>query len=252
MSERDDLDMMVAEFVLGTLPKEERDALQARRAREPELEALIQQWEARLAGMLDGVEPVSPGPELFARIQRTIDQQTDHQYAAPEARSAAPDNVVSLRKQLTRWRWSTAIASAAALVLVAVLATQPEPDPQAQSFVAVFQHNDEQPAFLLTVDLNSRQLNIQPVTAQPQPDKSYQLWMVAEEYGPNPRSVGVIGDNFTLDQAALRDYDPETLRGATFGISLEPKGGSPTGQPTGPAIHGFLYPTSADQGKGRN
>ncbi|BEH13828.1 anti-sigma factor [Marinobacter shengliensis] len=248
MNERDDLDMLVAEFVLGTLPKEERDALQARRAREPELEALIQQWEARLAGMLDGVEPVAPGPELFARIQRTIEQQP----SAPKSPSAVPDNVISLRKQLTRWRWSTAIASAAALVLVAVLATQPEPDPQAQSFVAVFQHNDEQPAFLLTVDLTSRQLNIQPVTAEPQPDKSYQLWMVAEEYGPNPRSVGVIGENFTLDQAALRDYDPETLRGATFGISLEPKGGSPTGQPTGPAIHGFLYPTSADQGKGRN
>ena len=42
-------DVMVAEFVLGTLPEEERDALHARRAREPELEALIQQWEARLA-----------------------------------------------------------------------------------------------------------------------------------------------------------------------------------------------------------
>lgn len=193
MSERDDLDMMVAEFVLGTLPEEERDALQARRAREPELEALIQQWEARLAGMLDGVEPVEPGPELFARIQRAIEQQP----SAPKSPSAVPDNVISLRKQLTRWRWSTAIASAAALVLVAVLATQPEPEPQAQSFVAVFQHNDEQPAFLLTVDLNSRQLNIQPVTAEPEPDKSYQLWIVAEGYGPNPRSVGVMGDNFT-------------------------------------------------------
>lgn len=248
MSERDDLDMLVAEFVLGTLPKEERESLQARRRSEPELEALIQEWEARLAGMLDAVEPIEPSPELFARIQKTINQQA----AAPATSGAAPDNVVNLRKQLTRWRWSTAIASAAALVLVAVLATQPEPEPQAQSFVAVFQHNDEQPAFLLTVDLESRQLNIQPVTAEPEQDKSYQLWIVAEELGPSPRSVGVMGENLTLDQSALRDYAPELLRDATFGISLEPKGGSPTGQPTGPAIHGFLYPTSADQGKGRN
>lgn len=247
MSERDDLDMLVAEFVLGTLPKEERESLQARRAREPEIEALIQQWETRLAGMLDGFEPVEPGPELFARIQRTIEQQQ----SAPEATNPTPDNVVSLRKQVARWRWSTAVASAAALVLVAVLATQPEPEPQTQSFVAVFQHNDEQPAFLLTVDLDSRQLNIQPVTAEPKQDKSYQLWIVAEGYGPNPRSVGVMSDNFTLDQAALREYDPETLRDATFGISLEPKGGSPTGQPTGPAIHGFLYPTAANETSGQ-
>jgi anti-sigma-K factor RskA len=236
MTERDDLDMQIAEFVLGTLPADERAALQARRERDPALEARILEWEERLAGMANEVEPVTPGPDLFARIERALGQD-DNQ-------------VVVLRRQLNRWRWSTAVASAAAMVLVAVMAFQPAPEQAPESFVAVFQHDDQQPAFLLTVDLESRQLNIRPVTAEPRPDKSYQLWIKADELGPNPRSVGVLGDQFELDRAALKQYDPDLLREATFGISVEPPGGSPTGQPTSPAIHGFLYPTGDEPENG--
>lgn len=104
------------------------------------------------------------------------------------------------------------------------------------------QMENQQPSFLLTVDLQNRQLNIRPVTAEPQPGKSYQLWIKADKPGPNPRSVGVLGDRMQVDQGALKQYDSALLREATFGISLEPPGGSQTGQPTGPAIHGTLYP----------
>ena len=235
MSEHDDLDMQIAEFVLGTLPADERRALNARRLLDPAVDARVQQWEERLAGMADDVAPVRPGPELFAEIERVLDQQT--------AQSTQPDDtasLVTLRRQVNLWRWSTALASAAALVLVAVLTLQPASAPE--SFVAVFQHDDQQPAFLLTVDLQNRQLNIRPVTAEPQPGKSYQLWIKSDELGPNPQSVGVLGDQMQLDKGALKQYDPALLREATFGISVEPPGGSPTGQPTGPAIHGYLYP----------
>ena len=101
-----------------------------------------------------------------------------------------------------------------------------------------------QPAFMLSVDLNNRQMQIRPVTAEPMQGKSYQMWIKADSLGPNPRSLGVLNDNFELERAALRDYDPELLKEATFGISVEPEGGSPTGQPTGPAIHGYLYPVA--------
>ena len=241
MTERDDLDMLVAEFVLGTLPAQEREYVETRRSEDPEVEALILQWEERLGRLAEETEPVQPSPALFAKIEKALDRIESTPRKAAEA-----SNVVALRSQLKRWRWSTAIASAAALLLMAVLVFQPQPTPQTQSFVAVFQHNDEQPAFLLTVDLKEQRLNIRPVTAEPRPGKSYQLWIKADELGPNPRSVGVLGNDFELDEGALRSYDPALLKEATFGISVEPEGGSPTGQPTGPAIHGYLYPTDGD------
>ncbi|WP_150911171.1 anti-sigma factor [Marinobacter halotolerans] len=229
MTERDDdLDIQIAEFVLGTLPSDEREALKARREQDPTLDARILEWESRLSAMADDVEPVEPDPALFARIEQTLGRDDS--------------NVIALRRQVNRWRWSTALVSAAAMVLVAVLTFQPQPEKATESFVAVFQHNDQQPAFLLTVNLEDRQVNIRPVTAEAKPDKSYQLWIKADELGPNPQSVGVLGDRFELDNDVLKKYDPALLRNATFGISVEPPGGSPTGQPTGPAIHGYLYP----------
>ncbi|BFN14963.1 anti-sigma factor domain-containing protein [Marinobacter sp. RI1] len=233
MIERDDLDMLAAEFVLGTLPVEDRQRVQRLRTTHPELDAQILQWESRLSALNDEIEPVDPAPGLFARIERSIDQL--------EQASSQHNEVVRLRQQVSRWRLSTAAASIAAILLIAVMML--EPTPTESPYVAVFQHNDEQPAFLLTVDLARKQLNIQPVTARPAGNQSYQLWIKDDELGPTPRSVGVLNEHFEVDPAALTNYDAELLRRATFGISLEPRGGSPTGQPTGPALHGFLYPT---------
>ncbi|MEX0606305.1 MAG: anti-sigma factor [Marinobacter sp.] len=247
MTDRDDLDMLAAEFVLGTLDADERASVTRRLVAEPELNALVEEWEVRLAPLADSIQPVTPDPELFARIERQIDAE---QHTPTEQPSPANSTVIALRTRLRRWQWSTGVASAAALLLIAVLVLQPRPESAPQSFVAVFQQNDQQPAFMLSVDLNTRQLSIRPVTAEPLQEKSYQLWIKADPLGPDPRSLGVLNDNFELDRAAaLQNFDPELLKQATFGISIEPAGGSPTGLPTSPAIHGFLYPVSGTSGQ---
>jgi anti-sigma-K factor RskA len=250
MTDRDDLDMLAAEFVLGTLDARERATVVMRRQSEPDLDEMIVAWERRLAALADEVTPVTPDPDLYQRIKQQIDAIEARQTGASND-NEGNSNVISLRKRLRRWQWSTALASAAAIVLVTVLTFQPAPEQGPQSFVAVFQQNDQQPAFMLSVDLTNRQMQIRPVTAEPMQGKSYQMWIKADSLGPNPRSLGVLDDNLKLDRAALRDYDPELLKEATFGISVEPEGGSPTGQPSGPAIHGYLYPV-ADGASGRS
>lgn len=248
MTDHDDLDMLAAEYVLGTLEAEAREAVARRRRREPDLDARILAWEARLAPLGDEVKAVPPGPDLLARIERRIEalEATPEEGPARQRRSADPAQLAALRRRLRLWRWSTGLASAAALVLAVALLAPVDRTPDEPPFVAVFQQNDRQPAFLLSVDLASRRLSVRPVTAEPMPDKSYQLWIKEASLGPDPRSVGVLDDDLSLEAGALRDFDPELLKRATFGISLEPPGGSPTGQPTGPAIHGYLYPTGGD------
>jgi anti-sigma-K factor RskA len=63
--------------------------------------------------------------------------------------------------------------------------------------------------------------------------------MVAQPGAP-PHSLGLIGDDEFTVRAALSDYQPAAITGATYGISLEPAGGSPTGAPTGPVRHAKL------------
>lgn len=53
---------------------------------------------------------------------------------------------------------------------------------------------------------------------------------------PAPRSLGVIGDK-EFTRAALSAYDPQTINEATYAVSVEPPGGSPTGVATGPIVY---------------
>ncbi|MCK2044571.1 anti-sigma factor [Chromohalobacter sp. TMW 2.2299] len=251
MTDHDDIDMLAAEYVLGTLDAEERAEVARRRRHDADLDARILAWEARLAPLGDEVKTIAPGPDLLARIERRIDAlETQPDDTTDDRRETGNTDgtaqVIALRRRLGFWRGCAGLATAAALILAVVLIVPFNETPNAPPLVAVFQQDDQQPAFMLSVDLDSRRLNVRPVTAKPLPDRSYQLWIKAEALGSNPRSVGVLNDNLSLPADALSDYDPELLKQATFGISIEPPGGSPTGQPTGPAIHGYLYATDQD------
>ena len=245
MTDHDDIDMLAAEYVLGTLDAGERTEVARRRQHDADLDTRILAWEARLAPLGDEVEAIAPGPDLLARIERRIDEleTTSRTPPRPEGDPDGTAQVIALRRRLGFWRGCAGLATAAALILAVVLIAPFDDRSDEPPFVAVFQQDDQQPAFMLSVDLDSRRLNVRPVTAKPLPDRSYQLWIKAESLGPEPRSVGVLNDDLSLPADALSDYDPELLKQATFGISIEPPGGSPTGQPTGPAIHGYLYPT---------
>ncbi|MEO1853402.1 MULTISPECIES: anti-sigma factor [Chromohalobacter] len=245
MTDHDDIDMLAAEYVLGTLDAEERAEVARRRQHDADLDTRILAWEARLAPLGDEVEAIAPGPDLLARIERRIDEleTSSRTPPRPEDDTNGTAQVIALRRRLGFWRGCAGLATAAALILAVVLIAPFDDRSDEPPFVAVFQQDDQQPAFMLSVDLDSRRLNVRPVTAKPLPDRSYQLWIKAESLGPKPRSVGVLNDDLSLPADALSDYDSELLKRATFGISIEPPGGSPTGQPTGSAIHGYLYPT---------
>jgi len=106
----------------------------------------------------------------------------------------------------------------------------------------VFQKDGTSPAFVLAVDLANRTLSVRRVAADLPPGKSYQLWIAADKLGPGMHSLGLV--NAAGVQHAIAGIDPAVVQQATFGVSLEPEGGSPTGQPTGPAFVAKLIPTS--------
>lgn len=119
---------------------------------------------------------------------------------------------------------------------VEVVQVAAPPPPQAAQFVAVLQQNAAPPAFILTVDAATRNFTVRRVGAAPQPGKSYELWLVSDRL-QRPRSLGVIGaSDFTI-RPSLAAYDGETIDRATYAVTLEPEGGSPTGVATGPILY---------------
>lgn len=106
----------------------------------------------------------------------------------------------------------------------------PAPPSPAQ-LVAVLQQNAAEPAFILTVDQATKTFTVRRVGAAPPPEKSFELWLVSDKL-PRPRSLGVIGESDFTSRAALASFDADTINQAIYAVTVEPAGGSPTGNPT--------------------
>jgi anti-sigma-K factor RskA len=65
----------------------------------------------------------------------------------------------------------------------------------------------------------------------PPDDRGFELWAIGP--GAKPRSLGIIPPDGRIELGTL----PVSIgEGTTLAISIEPKTGSPTGQPTGPVV----------------
>jgi len=267
---------LAAEFALGTLDADERAQVESLMSVDGDFKALVESWEFRLGVLNQMVGSVEPRPEVWDRIKAAIGVSEPQaplvlpeavrpaQPFAPEDIAPAPavdnSNVIRLSRQARRWRsiasFTTAIA-AALVALIAVGAYQPDllPDairprprtqvvevktpptqaPPSAQYVAVLQKDGGSPAFILTVDAATRNFTVRRVGAQPEAGKSYELWIVSDKL-QRPRSLGVIGGNEFTTRQVLSGYDPELVNQATFAVTVEPPGGSPTGVATGPIV----------------
>lgn len=237
MTTFDDIDDLAGEYVLGTLDTAERAQVAARRLREAPLDAAIRDWELRLSPLNDSTKSASPPADLLQRIERRIDEIKKSDLTVV--------NIADLQRRVQRWRRVAVAASAiAASLMVVVGVREGLYRDQTQTYVAVFAKDDVLPAFYFTIDLKSRELTIRPVGAERQPGKTYQMWIASDQLGPSPQSLGLVDDTLAPTRKSLTNFDPNLLQKATFGVSLEPTGGSPTGKPTSPALHSKLLPVS--------
>jgi anti-sigma-K factor RskA len=262
MIHNEDQEALAGEYALGTLDAEERAQAERLIADDAEFAARVGFWERRLGELHVMVDPVEPPPTIWEKIRERIGgMPPTAAVRLPDvdrmARAAPPSNVIGLSHRLRRTRAVAAGASALAATLAlfvtaslfkpdllpAKLRPQPReivrtvelPAKEPARLVAVLQKDAGGPAFLLTVDTAKRTLTMRRVAAEPEPGKSYELWLVSDKF-PAPRSLGVAGNGEFTQQALQASYDPDTVNNATYAISLEPEGGSPTGAPTGPVL----------------
>lgn len=92
---------------------------------------------------------------------------------------------------------------------------------------------EQQGQWVVSADKALTQLRVTPL--QPVAigaNNSLQLWLIPA--GQQPVSLGLLNAQETT-QLKLAARDP--LKNAVIAVSLEPQGGSPTGQPTGPVLY---------------
>lgn len=202
-------DILAAEFVLGTLPLEAREAAATRIRRDAHFALAVARWEHRLAPLNAGYEDV-PAPDLLPKIEARLFG------AAPKRQSRNP-------AFWKGWFGGAAVAAALGLAVLAYLPTTPQPFRPLTTLAA------ENSDLRYEVGLRGDDLRIAHIAgAGADAAHVHELWLIVGNAAPI--SLGLItGQETTLATTGLAP-------GMVLAISLEPTGGSPTGAPTGPVL----------------
>lgn len=220
----DALEVLAAEYALGCLDPTEMRMLTERASQDAAFAEAIAAWERRLAPLAALVPPVAPPPGLWARLEQAIAPAPE--MAAAPARDERPGG---LWRSVRFWRATTAgaLALAAAFAGLALLR------PAAPIYVATLgPAGGPAPTFLAEARPDGS-LVLRPLTAvQVAATSDLELWALPPG-ATKPVSLGVIPRT-----GVPRLTVPRIAAASTqLMVSLEPAGGSPTGQPTGPVLY---------------
>ena len=214
MSDQPDNDLLAAEYVLGSLEGEERRAAERLLATDAAFARSVAAWQQRLMPLAAQVSPVAPPADLWRRIEANISPPTTAE-------------ILPYRRRVRFWQGSTvaALAIAASLAVFIVL-HQPKP----QNIAVLSPTSGGTPALIATTAHNGVLL-VRPTAPITVPvGKDLELWALPPGE-TKPRSLGVL-------PPSGRQLVAELALNTQLLVSLEPKGGSPTGQPTGPVLYG--------------
>lgn len=215
------LDLLAAEYALGTLPPLPRKRLAALARADATISEALDGWELRLAALGGAVPPVTPAPRVWDRIAHRLGFN-----------AASPDREAPWWSKLRLWRGLALLSTLAAVALGVALIVGRAP-PTAPSVVVVLAAKDGPPVLIAAAAPGAQALTLKAVAPLQVPTgRALELWALPE--GAAPRSLGLVpaagSGQLRLGTAALQGIP-------ALAISLEPAGGSPTGAPTGPVLY---------------
>ena len=211
---------LAGEYVLGTLHGGARRRFEELLRSDYSLRAEVSKWEVQLTPLAARLKPVAPPDRVWTNIEARIDGRRAGRVTQSQVKAG-------WFSSLALWR---GVGLAASVMLVAMLALKTNVNTvDAPKMLAVLEEADgarmviEQPkAGVLKARLVRNWKSF--------PDKSHELWVIPASGAP--RSLGVVNDTgeTTITIAGL---DSKLADGAVFAVTLEAKGGSPSGAPTG-------------------
>jgi len=224
--ERGGDDLLAAEYVLGVLPADERQIASGRIDAETGFARLVDSWEVHLSPMAAAYAEVEPP----ATVKPAIDRRLFSSTAA--STTTAPSG--SLWASLAFWRGLTAAALAALVLYVAVPYVRPPVVVPQERLVASLTADGSDVKYLVVYDAARRDVGLSLVSGERAAGKDFELWMIE---GKNaPVSMGIIPAGQTTHIPVTPAVQQKLAQGAVLAVSVEPTGGSPTGQPTGPVV----------------
>lgn len=225
-----DTDLLVGEYVLGTLESEERSKLEEIAEREPTVAAAVMVWERRLAPLHELVVPVAPPAGVWEKIAERLEETKQVERERDPGffevyrelrRSHRADSAMNLVARLRRWRSVAIVSIALGAVIVGYLVSKLiEPHTIEQPpLVSVLRADALTPPFIVAIDPNMRTLTVRSVPANNPDDRAYAFWLIRGDSAPLP--LGRLRGTGTLKPEVLTKFDRAALRESALAVSVE-------------------------------
>ena len=206
---------LASEYVLGTLHGRARARFERLLLSDAQLRDEVAAWQTRLMPLADALPPVTPPPRVWRGIQSRIGVQA------------------ASRWSLAFWRNLGLVSTAAAAALALYIAVTPLRSPEI-TYVALITNTHAKPAWV--VSASNAQLTIKSLAPRTlAANQSLQLWLLPT--GGKPVSLGLVPLTGSKTATLSTQVGDQFAHAPAVAISLEPAGGSPTGQPTGPVLY---------------
>ncbi len=222
------LDKLAAEYVLGTLRGLSRKRFERLLAEQATARLHVKEWETRMAPLAAAIPAAAPPPRVWRAIESRIQAERGRRTAPSTPASQAAGGF---------WRTLALLMSGVAALLVVYLGLAPQPEPGlAKSYIVVLTSDKMKPVMMAEADATSGEIRVRVLARQAiGSDKSLELWGLPQ--GGKPRSYGLIPASGIVRLRFDKPVEQVLADIAALAVSLEPQGGSPTGQPTGPVLY---------------
>jgi anti-sigma-K factor RskA len=209
-------DLLAAEYALGVLDGPARAAAQTRIVRDHGFAALVTAWEQRLVPWAAEIEDVVPPARVWERVAAEI--------------PAAPARRAGFLQSIAVWRGVAIAGVVAAACLGALLYFGTIAETPLIATIADGGHR----IFFATLDVTGRTIAVSPAGYTVPAGRVPELWLIP--HGGKPLPLGLLRGDRTVMLTIPAAVAGKANASAALAVSLEPQGGSPTGQPTGPVI----------------
>jgi anti-sigma-K factor RskA len=206
---------LAADYAIGLMAAPARRRFEQLLLEDAALRAELAHWQESLASLTETLPEVPVPERVWHGVTARIEPQDLH---VPEKRPF--------------WNWLRVTAALASIVVLVFLGSLYTHDDA--RYRATLLSADAQPA--LKVEAHDDYLQVEPLTlAAVDPQRSLELWAIPAD--GKPISLGVIPAG-GKGKVELGDAQKALIgKPIALAVSLEPKGGSPTGQPTGPVLY---------------
>jgi anti-sigma-K factor RskA len=216
---------LVAEYALGVLQAADHESAARRIAADPNLRRELRIWQRRLSSLDEQFAEAAAPASVWNRIESRL-------FSGAERPSG------SLWDSLAFWRSLAAGGLAVAVAAVGFNLMQPRqlsPQEFGQQLVAAIQSNEGSGVeFVALYDTATGSVRLTSLSGEVAPDRDLELWYIK---GDEPAvSMGVIPVNQRTEIDLSTEAKSKFAEGTVLAITLEQKGGSPTGKAQGPIV----------------